>query len=129
MGNSTDRSQRWDDIRREQFRSINTLLLTLATGLLAFQASPLIGEQRPTGCAYWVTVFSIVVLAGSVAAGIFCAWSRLNDARLTARVTRNPADELRHSADRAGKWSWFLLKLQMGFFLAGAVLVGARILL
>ena len=78
-----------------------------------------------------LTVASVFLLGGSVGLGLWCAWSRLQDFRLTAEITRTSdeirRDDLRAEAKAHGKLSWLLLKGQLWLFGLGALFVGARV--
>ena len=126
---------RWQEIRITQFGYVNYLILTLASGALAFGASPLLevdncNEGLCASALYWVALFflSLSVIAGSV-----CAYIRLCDFRKTAKITRlrmkhnglDPTKEvakLRCKTKILGERSWQYLRCQMLHFGVGIAL-------
>lgn len=119
-----ERFIRWQAITREQFSRVSNLVLGLATGLVAFQSSALAAPLATS--PRWLAVIALFLLAGSVASGLWCAWSRLQDFRLTARNARG--GDVHIDTTELGERSWLLLKWQLGLFAAGALGVGARII-
>lgn len=130
MTDTAEKANRWDETRREQFSSLTSLVLTLATALVAFQTSLFVGNNGAWAPGQWLALFSLLLLVGSIACGLWCAWSRLNDFRLTAQIARGGSDvsAQRKQADSKGETSWTLLKWQLGLFFFGTLLVGGRIL-
>jgi hypothetical protein len=122
---NTERFAKWQSITRDQFGALSRLVLGLATALVAFQASSLTAAQQVTeGRA--LAIAALLLLAGSVALGLWCAWNRLMDSRETAQNARGIIPRMDTRA--RGERSWYLLGGQLWTFGIGALLVGARIL-
>ena len=120
----TERFTKWQAITRDQFGALSRLVLGLATALIAFQASTLTAA-RPNTEGRWLMVSALLLLAGSVALGLWCAWNRLIDARETAQNARGIAPRV--DTRKRGERSWWLLGAQLWLFGLGALVVGARI--
>jgi len=79
---------RWQGITRNHFSSVANLILALATGLLAFQSNLLLKHKLVSCGAYGFAVASLIILAVSVASGLWCSVNRLRDFRLTTQIAR-----------------------------------------
>jgi hypothetical protein len=115
---------RWQDIAREQRSSVNSLFLTYAAGLLAFQASILLDGanskiDRPC-------IFEIAGGAAALSLMVGCAvvLVRLRNFRLTARLARcrfkreeqSKIEELRKSSGRLDDATNVLIPIQVCVF-------------
>jgi hypothetical protein len=99
-----------------QLGFINSLLVTLAVGLLAFaaDASANAAELNRLGWRRWLVFAGLLALAFSVLAGLRLAFNRLASHRITTRVARlrqlrNRTYELRRLARQAvffETWAW-----------------------
>jgi hypothetical protein len=80
--------QRWDDIRRSQFGVALTTFTALATGGVGYCAR-LLADDRidhfTCRASFWL-VLSGCAFGLGLLAGVFCTWTRLWDARLTASL-------------------------------------------
>lgn len=116
---------RWQELTLNHFSSVINLILTLATGLLAFQSSLLLERHFYSYYAFLFTIISLGTLITSIALGLWCTVNRLIDFRLTARISRqkdgiSKIQELRDKSKVFGKVTWCLFWGQMIFFLTGA---------
>ncbi len=127
MGDN-DKFIRWQSILREQFSSSTNLILALATGLLAFQSSLLVGDGKlANSAAIVLCIASILSLIASVISGVICSVVRLHDFRATAKIARASIDaqetlELRDRASELGRVTWQLFWTQLALFSIGGVL-------
>jgi 4-hydroxybenzoate polyprenyltransferase len=121
----TERFTKWQGITRDQFGALSRLILGLATALIAFQASSL-AAARPVTEGRGLVTWALLLLAGSVALGLWCAWNRLIDSRQSAQNARGGSPWI--DTRKRGQFSWYLLGGQLWLFGIGALLVGARIL-
>ena len=113
----TKRIQRWDDIRRSQFGVALTTFTALATGGVGYCAKLISDERSHFSCwaSFWFLIATIMFGFGLLA-GVFCTWTRLRDARLTAQKHHRAnkgatADELNRIKAKMDFWStftWFL---------------------
>ncbi|MGD1032290.1 MAG: hypothetical protein ABSA05_14245 [Opitutaceae bacterium] len=128
----TDRIRRWDDIRRSQFGVALTTFTALATGGIGYCAK-LITDQKdafPCRASGWFLAAACAFGLGLLA-GVLCTWTRLWDARLTARKLRRqdegaPKSELDEIQERFrfwGKITWVLLNALMLAVLIGIVCI------
>jgi hypothetical protein len=126
---SNERLTRWEEKRREYFGGAVVLIFGLSSASLAFcgalltQDSVKLGGSR-TACFIVAVVFFILALIASV----FVHFTRLQDARMTAKIVRKDGESMiagyiermRSRAHFWGKMTWFLLYCQLVTFSAGA---------
>lgn len=117
---------RWQEITRNHFSSVANLILALATGLLAFQSTLLLEHKLASCGASGFAAASLILLAASVASGLWCSVNRLQDFRLSTQVARRCENEemglqdLREESKLLGKFTWRLFWAQVTFFGLGA---------
>jgi len=113
----TTRIRRWDDIRRNQFGVALTTFTALATGGVGFSAK-LIADDK-VHFSYWASswfLISALAFGLGLLCGVFATWTRLRDARLTARKLHQQnkgatSDELNSIESKFKFWgsvTWFL---------------------
>lgn len=124
--NNQDSFIRWQEITRTHFSSVANLILALATGLLAFQSTLLL-ERKLSSCGASVfAAASLIVLAASVASGLWCSVNRLRDFRLSTQIARRRENgetelqDLRDESKALGKLTWRLFWAQVTSFGLGA---------
>lgn len=116
---------RWQELTLIHFSSVINLILTLATGLLAFQSSLLLKGHFYSFHASLFALVSLATLIASIALGLWCTVNRLIDFRLTTKISRqkdgvSKIQEMRDKSRVHGKLTWHLFWGQMILFLAGA---------
>jgi hypothetical protein len=122
---------RWQGITRDHFSSVSSLILGLATGLIAFVASDLRSEPQLRSCGLVLGILVLASLTLSVLLALWCAVNRLHDFRATSRIARKrslgeqipPGD--RHETRVLGERSWTLFWWQLALFGFGAAAVVA----
>src|SRR5688500_13145415 len=117
-----DRFIRWQSITIQHFSSTTNLILSLATGLLAFNSLLLIENKFESACAFNTAIFGMILMLLSVLFAIACMINRLHDFRLTAQIARKDVEGGSVSQDRdeakvIGKLTWVLLYLQLSMFI------------
>lgn len=143
---------RWQTVRITHFGHVANVVLTLTTAALGFLVN-LVVEERitlTTPSASFLIIASAAALLLAIGAGLYANWSRLQDFRYTAKAARgrelherdlageplNEKDRHRASnrgayrevADRYGKCSWSLLKVQLWSFVIGGVLLTVSVI-
>jgi len=118
--------RRWQQVTRDQFGFVVNLLLTLATGLVAFQSTLLLDHKLSFCWAFRFAMASLFFLVASVVFALLCSVNRLHSFRDTAQIARRreqgetklekPRDEVK-SKD---KLTWCLLHFQLALFILGA---------
>lgn len=118
---------RWQEIRIKQFGFVNNVVLLLASGVLGF-----VVRSENTSALEKVGILALLL---SILFGLFSAWTRLWDFRLTAQLSRAKATgdcehscsciycKVRHKVDELGERSWMLLGAQLFTFGAGISLI------
>jgi hypothetical protein len=120
---------KWDEIRRAQLGGTIAIVFGFASASLAFCAS-LLTEESTTfgGCRTVCFLVAVAFYTTSLIAGIIVTVTRLQDARLTAKIVarRNDSAEkeaveaLRLDARCLGRWTWRLFYFQLATFSIGA---------
>lgn len=117
---------RWQEVTRNHFSAVANLILALATGLLAFQATTLLEHKLPSSYAFGFATVSLIFLASSVALALWCSVNRLRDFRLTTQIARrcekgeSELQDLRDQSKSLGKYTWVLFWFQVALFGLGA---------
>jgi hypothetical protein len=118
---------RWQGISIQHLGQTINLLITLATGLVAYGINLVVNEHGPSNpCARISFRFAIVLLLLSVLSGICATLFRVEDFRRTAQIARTRADhpedanELRSLTDLLGKGTRLWFWVQACSFLTGA---------
>lgn len=115
---------RWQAATREHFTTTSSVVLGLATGLLAFVVNRFLTD-KPTG--RWLFWFAAGSLVLSIVSALWCSINRLKDFRATAQIARNRAKQVAVSeADlletkALGNISWRLFRFQLVSFGVGAI--------
>lgn len=125
---------RWQTATREHFTLTSSVVLGLATGLLAFLAERFLSGSRPSSVALVFGVGAFLSLAVSIALALWCSINRLRDFRTTAQIARRrangepvpPTDRLETKA--LGEFSWKLFWWQLVLFGVGAVTTAIALL-
>ncbi len=116
----------WQEITRNQFSTVSNLILTLATGLLAFYSTFLFEHKFLSTYSFWLAVVGLFLLLGSVFFALWCAINRLLDFRMTTQIVRRREKgeidlvELRKRSRLLGKFTWRLFWFQTTSFWLGA---------
>jgi hypothetical protein len=126
----TNKIQRWDDIRRNQFGVALTTFIALATGGIGYCAK-LIADEKVnfSCCTSLLFVMAAAAFGFGLIIGVFTTLTRLKDARLTARkhhresagATDDELDQITKDFEFWGKLSWMLLNGLVGCVLIGIV--------
>jgi len=132
---ATNRKQKWDDKRREQFGHVNHLILTFAIAAMAFLCDKLKDKEfQPNLGAKIAFDLALIFLLLSAGLGIWCSHNRLRDLRQTAWIAGYNADDvhglelLREKTDKIGNWTWSLLRWQICMFFLGLAASAAAFL-
>lgn len=113
---------RWQEISRSQLSAVSSLLLTLATALLAFNSALLLDEKISNCYGFWFAIAALFSLSLSVVSALWCAINRLRDFRMTAQIARSKVsdglgnDALRNQSREAGRFTWCLFWAQTWLF-------------
>jgi hypothetical protein len=123
---------RWQDVTRNHFSSVTNFILTLATGLLAFQSMFLLESKFFSCGALMFASASLIILAVSVTLGLLCSVNRLRDFRLTTKIARRRNGEtdlqdLQEKSKALGKFTWRLFWVQIALFGLGACCVAVAV--
>ena len=131
---SGSRFIRWQEIRIKQLGFVNNAVLVLSSAIVSFVAR---SENLPTILEKW----GIISLLLSILFGLFCAWTRLWDFRLTAQLARVKAGKdcgcfsnpciicrVRHKVEELGECSWMLLRAQLFTFAVGISLAVVKVI-
>ena len=127
---------RWQEIRIRQLGFVNNVVLILSSATIGFVVR---SENLLTMLEKW----GISSLLLSVVFGLFCAWIRLWDFRLTAQLARAPAGNdcgcssinsciicrVRHKLEELGECSWMLLRAQLFTFAIGISLTVVEVII
>ena len=125
--NSSDRFIRWQSVTREHFTLTSSVVLGLATGLLAFFAERFLTGQRPCLCVLLLGAVATLSLVFSITLALWCSINRLRDFRMTAQIARKRnKDETVPTEDVLetkvlGEFSWQLFRWQLVLFGVGAI--------
>lgn len=117
-----ERFIRWQTVLRDQLTFLNSLLLTISTGIVGFIISLLANSEFKLICCqklFFTTGFILVLF--SVLMGLCTAYSRLLDFRMTANKIRrenegsgqSDLDELKKLMKLYGKTTWFFFYSQL----------------
>ena len=128
--NDSDKEKliRWEEYRREMLGNVNTLMFAAAGAALAYCGSLIALEEAKFGC--WKSIFfifTVALFAGSLAANLRAAFTRLKDYRLTVKAIREDnqesenAKKWRNEAHDLGEKTWDLLECQVRLFGGGTV--------
>lgn len=119
----------WNEIRRAQLGGVIAIVFGLTTALLAFCGSLLTEDAVTFGGerTVWFLI-AVVFFIMSLIGGVIVTITRLQDARLTARIVGKRNDPsakeevktLRCCARCLGSWTWRLIYFQLGMFSIGA---------
>jgi len=113
---------RWQTVLRDQLTFLNSLLLTISTGIVGFIISLLANPEFSLICCQKLFFTSGFILAFiSVLMGLLTAFSRLLDFRTTVKKIKNEIAgstqqdlvELKSSMDIYGKATWIFFYLQL----------------
>lgn len=126
-----DKLRYWQNIQITQFGFASNLIFGLATALIVYICEFIQNPELHLNCIQkvliWLAGFSSVL---SVILGVFVAYNRLKDFRLTTDIVRNKSKkskEMLHAdrlkADNYGSYSWLGLKIQVLSFLVSFVSV------
>jgi hypothetical protein len=124
---------RWQGVTRKHFTFTSNVILSLATGLLAFFSERFLHPPRPHCLLLLTGIIALLSLGGSIGLALWCSVNRLRDFRATARVARQRATGNQiQAADRfetkaLGKLSWRLFWWQVVLF--GVGVAGAGVVL
>lgn len=145
MSNDDRASVRWRDRQMNQLSYVNKILIILTIPMLGIQIQ--FGFNKIVQSSSYKIVFiaSMLLFFISIIVGIYCAWNRLKDFRITSKITRNKEKiegktkvtyseeqiksfkeeniELRKKSKRLGKRTWKLLTTQALLFGVGAILL------
>src|SRR5882672_10443120 len=105
---------RWQRATREHFTLTSSVVLGLATGLLAFVSERFLDKTHLAGCVLIVGAVALLSLALSIVLALWCSINRLRDFRATAQIARHRANkdpvapEDRLETKILGEFSWRL---------------------
>jgi hypothetical protein len=124
---TNERFVRWQATTIAQFGFVNNLLIALATTALGFALTQ-VAKTTVANYGRLTMWLSIVALLVSVTCGVGCAIHRLIDFRSTARIARDELGNEEKAITReyvalVGMASWRLFYVQVGAFVAGAILL------
>jgi len=125
---------RWQKVTREHFTLTSSVVLGLATGLLAFVSQHFLEGSRPAGCILLVGAAAILSLALSIALALWCSINRLRDFRTTAQIARRRVNKesvdpnVRLETKVLGEFSWRLFWWQLVLFGVGAIVSAIALL-
>jgi hypothetical protein len=105
--------RRWDDICRNQFGVALTTFTALATGGVGYSAKLIADEKVHFSCwaSFWFLIAAVAFAVGLLG-GVFATWTRLRDARLTAR---------KHNREKEGATIEELKRIEAKFEFWGSV--------
>lgn len=109
-----------------QFGQMNNVLISLAVALLAYYANLLAEKNFTVSEAHLLLKGALILLLGSIAAGLVCGLLRLANARTTTQVAkyRNEAPEkaavLRAVSEIQVRLSRMAIGIEVGLFGVGA---------
>lgn len=113
---------RWQTVLRDQLTFLNSLLLTISTGIVGFIISLLANPEFSLICCQKIFFTSGFILTFiSILMGLLTAFNRLLDFRTTVKKIKNEIAgstqqdlvELKNSMDIYGKATWFFFYLQL----------------
>jgi len=126
---------RWQSATRKHFTVTSSVVLGLATGLLAFVSEHFLLDAPPPNWYVLLTgLIAVLSLGTSIGLALWCSINRLRDFRATAQIARKRAEgEAVLVADRRettalGEFSWQLYTWQLILFGIGAVASVAALL-
>lgn len=127
--NNNESFVRWQGRAIQQMGFLNNLLIGLTTGLLAFQTQIAFDKDVAlSNCEKWFVILSLSFLFLSLVLGLYLAWNRLNDFRLTAQVARKrEKDDREGISDKRqeykvlGRRTWVCIWLQAITFAFGSL--------
>lgn len=118
---------RWQQITMSQFGQMNNLLITLAVALLAYYTNLLLEKRILHVDAQILAKVTLVLLMGSIVAGLVCGLSRLAAFRMIAQVAKHrstnvmKANDLRLTSDKTSWISRLAFVVEVLLFGFGAV--------
>lgn len=125
---------RWQEIRIKQLGFVNNVVLILSSAIIGLVVR---SENLLTILEKW----GVSSLLLSILFGLFCAWIRLWDFRLTAQLARAKAGNdcgcstnscvicrVRHKVEELGECSWVLLRAQLFAFAVGISLAVVKVI-
>ena len=134
--NENNSFRRWQEVSITQFGYTINLLIGISTGLLLFLFNFVNHSSADLTCAIKVLFwFSIILLSSSSFFGVLCSITRLEDFRLTAKISRIreykskfDLKALRAETKKLGdkSWNYFVTQastLLIGFLLTSIVLI------
>jgi hypothetical protein len=125
-----ERLSQWEDRRREYLSSAIALLFGLSSASLAFCSVLLTKDAIKFGggrTGFFLLAIASFILA--LLASLLVTFTRLQDARTTANIVRKDGESmtsgyierLRSKAHLWGRFTWWLLYIQLGTFSAGTL--------
>jgi fumarate reductase subunit D len=116
---------RWQAITRDQLSSVTSLVLGLATGMLAFNSSLLLESKFSCLVSFYCGLAATLFFMLSISLALCCAVTRLHDFRITTQIAKYPvsgnASENRNAVSSLGKTSWRLFWAQLWCFGLGGL--------
>jgi len=120
---------RWEEKRREYLGGAIVLMFGLSSASLAFCGSLLTQESVKLGgwrTTYFLVAVGFFILA--LLASVLVTLTRLQDARTTTNIVRAESKSmnegyfarLHNNAECWGRWTWYLLCIQLCTFFVGA---------
>lgn len=136
-----ERVIRWDSYRINHFSFTTNLIFTLNLGFIGFIVSQISYDLTSNFYFSTLLIISFICLATSFYIGLFSIFNRLNDFRLTSKLTKLKKDLFEHEnkislhpdfkniqfeilslsnqTKKLGLKTWSLLKFQIWFFIIG----------
>lgn len=125
-----ERFIRWQSILREHLTNLNSLLLTIAIGMIGFIFSLLTKPDfKPIQCQRFFFTVGLIFIFLSIILGLSTALSRLIDFRTTTSKIKNEIngaspeslDELKELMKLYGKTTWRLFYSQVATLSLGTI--------
>ena len=127
-------SIRWQGRTIEQFGYVLNLVLGLSVAGIGYEGTLVLNKQlERAGWQNTLLAISLLALALSIAAALWCVISRLRNFRITAEIARKREDgasaielqPLRTKSDELGEFTWTLFWWQIWSFALGILLLVA----